>query len=74
MRSPQISEPTYLTKREIIILQLVGKGLSSKDIAELLRLSKETINTHRKQICRKLQLHSTAELIVYAIKHHPASS
>ncbi len=57
---------TELTARENEILELVGKGLSSKEIASALNVSVQTVANHRKSICRKLGLHSTAELVAYA--------
>ncbi len=57
-----------LSKRELDVLRLIGTGRTSKEIAVELHLSKETIASYRKQICRKLGTHSTAELIVYAIR------
>jgi DNA-binding CsgD family transcriptional regulator len=55
-----------LTARETEILGLLAKGKTSKEIAEALGLSIFTVNNHRKHICRKLGLHSTAELVAYA--------
>ncbi len=55
-----------LTAREQEILGLIGKGLSSKEIAFTLHLSVQTVANHRKSICRKLGLHSTAQLVAYA--------
>ena len=57
-----------LTPREKEILILIGHGLTSKEIASELRLSVETVKNHRKSICRKLSLHSTAELVAHAAK------
>jgi DNA-binding NarL/FixJ family response regulator len=52
-----------LTEREIEILRLLAKGNSSADIAESLHLSTHTVNTHRKNILRKLDMSSTVELV-----------
>jgi DNA-binding CsgD family transcriptional regulator len=57
-----------LSKREREILKMIGQGRSSKEISVELRLSKETIGSYRRDICRKLGVHSTAELIAYAIR------
>jgi two-component system, NarL family, response regulator NreC len=57
-----------LTTREREILQLLAEGKSNKDVATLLRLSLYTIETHRGNIFQKLNLHSSAELILYAIR------
>ncbi len=55
-----------ITPREREILDLVGRGYTSKRIADALNVSVHTVNNHRKHICRKLSLHSTAELVAYA--------
>jgi DNA-binding CsgD family transcriptional regulator len=57
-----------LTARENEILSLIGKGKTSKQIAAQLNLSVFTVNNHRKHICRKLGLHSTAQLVAYAAR------
>ena len=56
-----------LTQRQREVLQLIGKAKTSKQIAAMLHLSVHTVGNHRKQICRKLGLHCTAELVVFAI-------
>jgi DNA-binding NarL/FixJ family response regulator len=55
------------TSREREILSLISAGKTSKEIAESLKVSAATIASHRKNICRKLGIHSTAALIRYAI-------
>lgn len=57
-----------LTTREREVLQLFAEGRNSKDVASLLNLSLYTVETHRGNIFQKLNLHSTAELILYAIR------
>jgi len=57
-----------LTTRERELLQLLAEGKSNKDVASLLNLSLYTVETHRGNIFQKLNLHSTAELILYAIR------
>jgi DNA-binding CsgD family transcriptional regulator len=54
-----------LTERERDVLKLIGRGYTSKEIAAMLDLSPETIGHHRKNIRRKLDLHSTASLAAY---------
>ena len=61
-----MSEQQALTRREAEILGFIGKGKTSKEIAQALGLSVFTVNNHRKHICRKLGLHSTAELVAFA--------
>ena len=60
-------EPTKLTKRETEIVGLIASGEQTKSIAEKLFLSTHTVNTHRKNIMRKLKINNTAELVLYAI-------
>jgi DNA-binding NarL/FixJ family response regulator len=57
-----------LTTREREILQLLAEGQTGKDVATLLGLSPHTVETHRGNILQKLSLHSTAELILYAVR------
>lgn len=59
-----------LSQREREIVQGIAKGLSAKEIADRLCLSVHTVNTHRRNICSKLDIHSTAGLAIYAILHH----
>jgi DNA-binding NarL/FixJ family response regulator len=65
-QSPQL--PT-LTAREREITQLLAEGKSSKETATALNLSTKTVETHRSNIMRKLNLHSIRDLVVYAIKN-----
>lgn len=58
-----------LTDREFEIVRAFGEGRTSKEIAVDLRISQKTVGTHRQNICRKLGLKSTAELIRYAVQH-----
>ena len=64
------SEDSYdlLTPREREILQLVAEGKSNKEVANLLRLSVYTVETHRANIMEKLKLKSVPELILYAVR------
>lgn len=56
-----------LTKREALVLQLLSEGKSSREIAELLFISIHTVNCHRSNIKRKLNLKKVADLIKYAL-------
>jgi len=58
-----------LTDREFEVLQLYGQGKASNEIADLLRLSPKTVGTHRLNICQKLRLKSTPELVRYAVHY-----
>lgn len=57
-----------LTTREREILHMLAEGDSNKDIAGLLNLSLFTVETHRRNLQEKLNLHSVAELILYAVR------
>ena len=61
-------EPTNLSPREFEVLSLITKGYKTNQIAEELFVSVHTVNSHRKNILRKLNLKSPAELIVYALE------
>jgi two-component system nitrate/nitrite response regulator NarL len=58
-----------LTTREQSILLLVAEGKSSKDVAKILEISVRTVETHRKNIKKKLNIGTTAGLTHYAIKN-----
>jgi DNA-binding NarL/FixJ family response regulator len=57
-----------LTSRERQIYQLLAEGNSNKDIANRLSLSLHTVETHRWRIMEKLDLHSTADLVLSAVR------
>jgi RNA polymerase sigma factor (sigma-70 family) len=57
-----------LTNREREILQVAAEGKSNKEIAALLNLSVYTVETHRKNIMEKLNLHTVPELTLYAVR------
>jgi len=57
-----------LTGRERQIYQLLAEGNSNKDIANRLGLSLHTVETHRWRIMDKLDLHSTADLVLNAVR------
>ena len=57
-----------LSPREREVLQLIAEGWSTKQIASHLYVSVKTIETHRRQIMRKLDLHAIADLTKYAIR------
>ena len=57
-----------LSEREREIFQLVAEGHSNKAIAELLSISAATVETHRAHILQKLDVHNTAELVLYAVR------
>ena len=57
-----------LSDREREIFQLIAEGHSNKEIAEILSLSPTTVETHRARILHKLDVHNTAELVLYAVR------
>jgi two-component system response regulator NreC len=57
-----------LSEREREVFQLVAEGHSNKEVANLLCISPATVETHRAHILQKLDLHSTAELVLYAVR------
>ena len=57
-----------LTEREKEVLQLLAEGKTNKDVALLLNLSPNTVETHRTRLMQKLDLHSTAEIVLYAVR------
>lgn len=57
-----------LSEREREIVQLVAEGCSSKEIADLLSIAPSTVETHRAHIFQKLDVHNTAELVLYAVR------
>lgn len=57
-----------LTDREREVLQLLAVGKTNKEIATILDLSPYTVETHRNHIMQKLDLHNTAEIVLYAVR------
>jgi two-component system, NarL family, response regulator NreC len=57
-----------LTEREKETLHLLAEGKSNKEVAQILNLSVYTVETHRSNIMEKLNLHTTAEIILYAVR------
>ncbi len=57
-----------LSEREREIFQLIAEGHSNKSIADLLSVSPATVETHRAHILQKLDVHNTAELVLYAVR------
>jgi DNA-binding NarL/FixJ family response regulator len=57
-----------LSEREREIFQLIAEGHSNKAIADLLCVSPATVETHRAHILQKLDVHNTAELVLYAVR------
>ncbi len=57
-----------LSEREREVFQLIAEGRANKDIAEILRLSPSTVETHRARIMEKLDVHSAVEIVLYAVR------
>jgi DNA-binding NarL/FixJ family response regulator len=57
-----------LTPREKEILQLLAEGKSNKEVATVLDVSPYTVETHRMHLMQKLNLHNTAEIVLYAVR------
>jgi DNA-binding NarL/FixJ family response regulator len=67
-RAPVRNGPV-LTRREREVLRLIGQGMPAKEIAQRLNISPKTAQVHSENIRQKLNLHSIAEMVRYAIKH-----
>ncbi|MFC2175623.1 LuxR C-terminal-related transcriptional regulator [Bacteroidota bacterium] len=59
--------PTSLSKREIEVVEYISQGLTAAQVADKMCLSVHTINTHRKNIFKKLGVNSTTELVRFAM-------
>lgn len=71
-RKGEAQKPTKdrLTPREREVVQLLAEGKSSKEVAVVLNLSVKTAETHRTNVMRKLDLHSVADLVRYAVRNN----
>jgi DNA-binding NarL/FixJ family response regulator len=58
-----------LTSREREVLQMIAEGKTNKEIASTLKLSVYTVDAHRGKIMEKLNLHSTGELVRFAVRN-----
>jgi DNA-binding NarL/FixJ family response regulator len=68
LQSEQDDELDRLTAREKQVLQLIAQGKSNKEIAALLELSVNTVSVHRANLMEKMNIHRTAELVLFAIR------
>lgn len=67
----QADEPhDGLSNRELEILKMIGSGKTVSEIARVLTLSVKTVSTHRTRILRKMNMHTNAELMRYAVRSH----
>ena len=67
-RTAESTGRIILTPRQREVLQLLAEGKTTKQIASLLYVSRKTVETHRRQIMEKLDIHSIAELTKYAVR------
>jgi two-component system, NarL family, response regulator NreC len=61
-------DEALLTPKEREVLQLLTRGLSSKEMGQQLKVSSQTVDVHRKSIMKKLNLHTVPELVKWAIR------
>jgi DNA-binding NarL/FixJ family response regulator len=66
---PEKTAAVKLTPREIDILKLIAQNKKTKEIAELLFISVNTVQSHKKNLYSKLNIHSVSELVTYAFQH-----
>ena len=57
-----------LTPREKEVLQLLAEGKTNKDVATILDVSPYTVESHRTNLMQKLNIHNTAEIVLYAVR------
>ena len=67
-RKEKLGTTVELTARQREVLQLIAEGCSTKDIANKLGLSVKTVDTHRTELMRRLDIHDVAGLVRYAIR------
>jgi DNA-binding NarL/FixJ family response regulator len=70
MQAPAAPSGPELTARQVEVLRLIVEGRRMKEIAASLNLSTRTVEAHKYEMMQALDVHSTAELVRYAIEHH----
>lgn len=68
LSTPVTEDGSPLTPREREVLQLIAEGHSTKEISSKLTVSVNTVDTHRRRIMEKLDIHAVAELVKYALR------
>ncbi|MNE37390.1 Oxygen regulatory protein NreC [compost metagenome] len=68
--APELSDNHNLTGRQLEILRLIVRGKSTREIAQGLGLSIKTVETHRSQIMKRLQIYDIAGLVLFAVREH----
>jgi DNA-binding NarL/FixJ family response regulator len=66
---PAAPKVSRLSPREREVVQLLGEGKTTKEVATLLNVSVKTAETHRNNLMHKLKLHSIADLVLYAVRN-----
>ena len=69
LTEPLSCAPVRLSDRECEVVQLIAEGLSYTRIADQLKLSAHTVNTHRRNVMQKLGVNNTAAVVMYAVKN-----
>jgi len=69
VKTGQLDPTALLTPREREVLHMVAEGLTSEQIGRRLSISRRTVEAHRASIQQKLELHSVAELVRFAVEH-----
>ena len=67
-QQPQVTDSHNLTARQLEILRLIVRGKSTREIANGLGLSIKTVETHRSQIMKRLQIYDVAGLVLFAVR------
>lgn len=73
LEATALSAAPELTPRELEVLQLIVNGKSNREIAMILQVSANTVAVHRANLMQTLDIHNTADLVVYAIRNGLAS-
>ena len=66
---PGTRDPSVLTSRQLEVLKLVAKGMSNKEVANALQISRRTAETHRYQIMSRLGVRTLSELVLFAVRN-----
>jgi DNA-binding NarL/FixJ family response regulator len=67
--SGEVQPTRTLTRREQEVMEMLGRGMTSREIAEHLQISIKTVDTHRGHVLKKLGLRNNAEIARFAVKH-----
>ena len=62
-----MGEPPALTDREGQVLEMIGRGYTTRRISESLEIEVATVRKHRENLMRKLDLHSTAQIVLHTL-------